>query len=244
MTGPTQPSPATDRHQVSETTCPDSTQPPDDRASIREATKTTPRAALRPDGHPRSTGRGDDTGAPAAPESPQAGRLWSLALVPVCLGYFMVILDTTIVNVAVPAASRVVGALGVKGADQCLDSRSYHQQISSRLSGSGVSEDVRDALRREDGVSDGRLEGLVSESGDPDGLVLLLPKAELHSSDVASSPMATCSEEIVQLITACRHLSRGIVARPESRCLRAEQLAVEAVSFRRNCSADLRYGLA
>ena len=103
MTGPTQPSPATDRHQVSETTCPDSTQPPDNRASIREATKTTPRGGLRPDGHPRSTGRGDDTGPPAAPESPHAGRLWSLALVPVCLGYFMVILDTTIVNVAVPA---------------------------------------------------------------------------------------------------------------------------------------------
>lgn len=102
------------------------------------------------------------------------------------------------------AASRVVGALGVKGADQCLDPRSHHQQISSRLSGSGVPEGVRDALRREDGVSDGRLEGLVSESGDPDGLVLLLPKAELHSSDVVFSPMATCSEEIVQLITACR----------------------------------------
>jgi len=35
--------------------------------------------------------------------SPQGGRLWSLALVAVCLGYFMVIIDTTIVNVAVPA---------------------------------------------------------------------------------------------------------------------------------------------
>jgi MFS transporter, DHA2 family, methylenomycin A resistance protein len=57
----------------------------------------------RPDGRPRSTQPGDDTGHPAAPEPTNRGRLWSLALVAVCLGYFMVILDTTIVNVAVPA---------------------------------------------------------------------------------------------------------------------------------------------
>ena len=38
-----------------------------------------------------------------AGRAPKEGRLWSLALVAVCLGYFMVILDTTIVNVAVPA---------------------------------------------------------------------------------------------------------------------------------------------
>lgn len=46
--------------------------------------------------------------------------VWSWALIAVCLGYFMVILDTTIVNVALPAVRRDLGA-GVAGLQWVVD---------------------------------------------------------------------------------------------------------------------------
>ena len=53
-------------------------------------------------------------------QSPPDGRLWSLALVAVCLGYFMVIIDTTIVNVAVPALQAGLHA-DVAGVEWVID---------------------------------------------------------------------------------------------------------------------------
>ena len=66
-------------------------------------------------------GAGQRYGMPAHQgQSLPDGRLWSLALVAVCLGYFMVIIDTTIVNVAVPALQAGLHA-DVAGVEWVID---------------------------------------------------------------------------------------------------------------------------
>ena len=74
------------------------------------ATGTT---AGRPDvpngtGNPGGTGNPSDTGDPAGTGAP--GRSPWLLLAILCLGFFMILLDTTIVNIAVPALTVSLGA--------------------------------------------------------------------------------------------------------------------------------------
>jgi DHA2 family methylenomycin A resistance protein-like MFS transporter len=52
--------------------------------------------------------------------APARTRVLSLALAAICLGYFMVILDTTIVNVALPALRADLGA-SVSGLQWVVD---------------------------------------------------------------------------------------------------------------------------
>lgn len=57
----------------------------------------------------------------AAPERAQGKRgTWSLALVVICLGYFLVILDTMVVNVALPTIGRELHG-GITGLQWVVD---------------------------------------------------------------------------------------------------------------------------
>jgi DHA2 family methylenomycin A resistance protein-like MFS transporter len=71
-------------------------------------------------------------------------RLLSLALVAVCLGYFMVILDTTIVNVALPALRQDLGA-SVSGLQWVVDG--YLLMLAALLLSGGVLADRVGARR-------------------------------------------------------------------------------------------------
>ncbi|MGH3534156.1 MAG: MFS transporter, partial [Pseudonocardiaceae bacterium] len=62
-------------------------------------------------------------------------RVLSVALVAVCLGYFMVILDTTIVNVALPALREDLGT-SVSGLQWVVDG--YLLMFASLLLSGGV----------------------------------------------------------------------------------------------------------
>jgi MFS family permease len=67
--------------------------------------------------------------------APASKKVLSLALAAVCLGYFMVILDTTIVNVALPALRVDLGA-SVSGLQWVVDG--YLLMFASLLLTGGV----------------------------------------------------------------------------------------------------------
>ncbi len=73
-----------------------------------------------------------------------SGRLLSGALVAVCLGYFMVILDTTIVNVALPALRADLGA-GLRGLQWVVDG--YLLMFAALLLSGGTLADLLGARR-------------------------------------------------------------------------------------------------
>ncbi|MGB8227926.1 MAG: MFS transporter, partial [Pseudonocardiaceae bacterium] len=75
---------------------------------------------------------------------PAEPRVLSLALVAVCLGYFMVILDTTIVNVALPALRVDLGA-SVAGLQWVVDG--YLLMLAALLLSGGVLADRVGARR-------------------------------------------------------------------------------------------------
>jgi DHA2 family methylenomycin A resistance protein-like MFS transporter len=75
---------------------------------------------------------------------PAQSRVLSLALVAVCLGYFMVILDTTIVNVALPALRVDLGA-SVAGLQWVVDG--YLLMLAALLLSGGVLADRLGARR-------------------------------------------------------------------------------------------------
>lgn len=82
-----------------------------------------------------------DPGELAEPAEP---RVLSLALVAVCLGYFMVILDTTIVNVVLPALRQDLGA-SVAGLQWVVDG--YLLMLAALLLSGGVLADRLGARR-------------------------------------------------------------------------------------------------
>ncbi|MDR0358728.1 MAG: MFS transporter [bacterium] len=82
---------------------------------------------------------------PNSEEQAASGQqLWSLALVAVCLGYFMVILDTTVVNVALPALGRDLHA-GVSGLQWVVDG--YLLMLAALILSGGVLADRAGARR-------------------------------------------------------------------------------------------------
>lgn len=79
------------------------------------------------------------------PEDPeQANRVLTLALVAICLGYFMVILDATIVNVALPALRQDLGA-SASGLQRVVDA--YLLMLAALLLSGGALADRLGARR-------------------------------------------------------------------------------------------------
>jgi DHA2 family methylenomycin A resistance protein-like MFS transporter len=77
-------------------------------------------------------------------QTPARGRVMSVSVLAVCLGYFMVILDTTIVNVALPAL-RVDMRASVAGLEWVVDS--YLLMLAALLLTGGVLADRAGARR-------------------------------------------------------------------------------------------------
>jgi MFS transporter, DHA2 family, methylenomycin A resistance protein len=107
----------------------------------------------RPDGLANESGHGGDVGISthardttsatirASPKYP-ATRLSGMALIAICIGYFMVILDTTVVNVALPSLARGLGT-STTGLQWIVDS--YSLVFAALLLSAGALADRRGA---------------------------------------------------------------------------------------------------